>query len=57
MEPNDQYLCIVPGGSEEATVFLPYEGDRTRAIILSKAMRLAEDEKIKDTSITRQIKG
>jgi hypothetical protein len=60
MEPNDQYLCIVPsvrdvrGGLAE-DVYLPFEGDRTLAIILSKAFMLAEDEKITDSSITRQI--
>lgn len=61
MEPNDQYLCIVPSASQEskagAQVFLPFEGDRTLAIILSKAFMLAEDDKITDSSITRQIKG
>jgi hypothetical protein len=58
MEPNDQYLCIVPGGRGETTGtwFLPYEGDRTLSIILSKAVMLAEDEKIKDQSILHQIR-
>jgi hypothetical protein len=58
MEPNDQYLCIVPGQSSEAfngKVFLPFEGDRTLSVILSKAFLLAEDTKIKDTTITSQI--
>ncbi len=62
MEPNDQYLCIVPdraGASSKARekVFLPFEGDTTLSIILSKAFLLAEDEKIKDPSIVRQIKS
>lgn len=59
MEPNDQYLCIVPSAgqvSSEGSVFLPFEGDRTLSIILSKAFLLAEDDKIKDQSIVRQIK-
>jgi hypothetical protein len=56
MEPNDQYLCIVPGGRSAASdVGLPFEGDRTLAIILSKAFLLAEDEKITDPSIVSQI--
>lgn len=57
MEPNDQYLCIVPERSEKAReeVFLPFEGDRTLSVILSKAFLLAEDTRIKDPSITRQI--
>ncbi len=62
MEPNDQYLCIVPSSRDEtgasaAEVFLPFEGDRTLSIILSKAFMLAEDDKIKDASIVSQIKG
>ncbi|HAI13938.1 MAG TPA: hypothetical protein DCM28_19700 [Phycisphaerales bacterium] len=60
MEPNDQYLCIVPKSAltNKATekVFLPFEGDRTMAVILSKAMMLADDKKIKDATIVSQIK-
>ena len=57
MEPNNQYLCIVPGRSEETgDLFLPFEGDRMLAIILSKAFLLAEDTKIKDLTIVSQIK-
>ena len=58
MSPNDQYLCIVPGSagkSEDGKVFLPFEGDRTLSVILSKAFLLAADAKITDPSITRQI--
>ena len=58
MEPNDQYLCIVPDRStftHAADVFLPFEGDSTLAVILSKAFLLAEDKKITDPTITRQI--
>ena len=58
MEPNDQYLCIVPSRSTPngtAEVFLPFEGDATLSIILSNAFLLAEDRKIKDETITRQI--
>jgi hypothetical protein len=60
MEPNDQYLCIVPDGSaalKGESVFLPFEGDRTLSIILSKAMLLADDLKITDRTIIRQIKS
>lgn len=60
MEPNDQYLCIVPsrrsGTMGKDKLFIPFEGDQTLAIILSKAFLLAEDKKITDPSITRQIK-
>lgn len=58
MEPNDQYLCIVPAQSAEAgkdRVFLPFEGDTTLSVILSKAFLLAEDAKIKDPTILSQI--
>lgn len=58
MEPNDQYLCIVPDRSSDkvtSTVFLPFEGDTMLSIILSKAFLLADDDKIKDPTITRQI--
>lgn len=37
-------------------MFLPFEGDRTLSIILSKAFLLAEDGKIKDPTIMRQIR-
>lgn len=57
MEPNEQYLCIVPGRSEETDdLFLPFEGDRMLAIILSKAFLLADDTAIKDPTIVSQIK-
>jgi hypothetical protein len=60
MLPDDQYLCIVPSaGAEkfgEGRVFLPFEGDRVLSFILSKAFMLAEDTKISDPTITRQIK-
>lgn len=57
MEPNDQYLCIVPGrGDTDAHgVRLPFEGDNLLSIILSKAMLLASDDKITDKTITSQI--
>ena len=60
MPPNDQYLCIVPTrapapGNFGNRLFLPFEGDRTLAGILSKAFLLAEDAKIKDPTILHQI--
>ena len=58
MTPNDQYLCIVPkqGAAEDGKVLLPFEGDRTLSVILSKAFLLANDAMIKDLSIVSQIK-
>ena len=59
MEPNDEYLCIVPSSRDNiasGNVFLPFEGDRTLSIILSKAFMLADDVSITDPTITRQIR-
>ncbi|PYC69798.1 hypothetical protein C7C46_27890 [Streptomyces tateyamensis] len=55
--PNDQYLCIVPKSAVAApqTGFLPFEGDRMLAVILSKAVVLAEDTKITDPTILSQL--
>lgn len=57
MAPNDQYLCIVPSRGEKGAdgVMLPFEGDQLLGIILSKAMLLANDDKITDATITSQI--
>lgn len=58
MEPNDQYLCIVPDASQKSrteSVFLPFEGDTGLSVVLSKAFLLAEDTKIKDPTIISQI--
>ncbi|WP_299444124.1 DUF4132 domain-containing protein [uncultured Aquimarina sp.] len=59
MEPNDQYLCIVPArGKDKNTdnIFLPFEGDKGLSVVLSKAFLLAEDDKITDTTILSQIR-
>jgi hypothetical protein len=58
MEPNDQYLCIVPDRRSDRVVeklFLPFEGDSRLSLILSKASLLAEDVKIQDPTIVGQI--
>ncbi len=58
MEPNDQYLCIVPDRSKKdtgSTLFLPFEGDNGLSVIISKALLLANDDKITDSTITSQI--
>ena len=59
MEPNDQYLCIVPDRSSktmgDSAVFLPFEGDAVLSIILSKAQLLMDDDKITDPTILRQL--
>jgi hypothetical protein len=61
MEPNDQYLCIVPDrragpNASDEQVFLPFEGDTMLSLILSKAFLLTDDSKIQDQSILHQIK-
>jgi hypothetical protein len=59
MEPGSEYLCIVAGGrgtSAAGKVFLPFEGDHRLSLILSKAFLLADDSKIKDTTILAQIR-
>ena len=61
MEPNSEYLCIVEGrsagsGPVRGELFLPFEGDHTLSVVLSKAIMLAADTKIKDPSIVNQIR-
>ncbi len=60
MEPNDQYLCVVPdlaaGRTASGHVFLPFEGDDLLSVIISKAFLLADDTKIKDEAILSQIR-
>ncbi|MEU8528183.1 MULTISPECIES: DUF4132 domain-containing protein [Streptomyces] len=56
--PHDRYLCIVPKSTAKAAVAagpLPYEGDGMLAIVLSKAMLLADDTSITDPTILSQL--
>ena len=58
MEPGSRYLCIVRGPSAAGApskVFLPFDGDETLSLILSKAFLLANDKKITDPAISRQL--
>lgn len=56
IQPNNRYLCIVPSGKDStAGIYLPFEGDRTLAVILSKATMLAADNKITDQTILLQL--
>ena len=52
--PEQRYLCIVAGRSPKM-VYLPFEGDRTLTIILSKAFLLVSDDKITDPTILAQL--
>ncbi|HZM77675.1 MAG TPA: hypothetical protein VFC19_18315 [Candidatus Limnocylindrales bacterium] len=56
MEPNDAYLCIVAARDRSGPVHLPFAEDAMLSLILSKAFLLAEDHKITDQSILRQIR-
>jgi hypothetical protein len=57
MSPNDRYLCIVPArrSAPPGVRFVPVEGDELLAVVLSKAFMLADDHRITDESILRQI--
>lgn len=55
MEPDNRYLCIVPKSDSMEPVYLPFEGDARLSVILSKAVMLADDSKIKDKTILSQI--
>ncbi|GIH96942.1 DUF4132 domain-containing protein [Planobispora siamensis] len=58
MEPNDAYLCIVPGLGASDRLFLPFEEDGgLLSVVISKAFLLAADTEITDPSITHQIRG
>ncbi len=60
MSPNDRYLCIVQkfgsGTQRTDNLYLPFEGDNTLSLILSKAFLLAKDDAIKDQTIMNQIR-
>ncbi len=60
MSPNDQYLCVVQssgsGSRQTGGMFLPFDGDNTLSLIISKAFLLADDDQIKDLTILNQIK-
>ena len=56
IEPGSRYLCIVHGpGDTAANLPLPFEGDRILGLVLSKALLLVNDTKIKDPTIMRQL--
>ena len=52
--PEDRYVCIVPTRRRGAIV-LPFEGDPTLSLILSKAFMLAADDRVKDPVVLAQI--
>ncbi|KRQ94537.1 DUF4132 domain-containing protein [Bradyrhizobium valentinum] len=52
---SGRHLCIVPTAGEDDLGFLSFEGDATTALILSKAMLLAQDDRIEDPTILSQL--
>ena len=53
---GERHICIVPKAADAGSrIWLPFEGDRTLSIILSKALLLAADDKITDSVILRQL--
>jgi hypothetical protein len=58
MSPNDRYLCVVPARDGRAErLFLPFDDDPVLSLILSKALLLAGDASITDSSILAQIRS
>ncbi|MBB4679180.1 DUF4132 domain-containing protein [Crossiella cryophila] len=58
IEPDDRYLCIVPGSrGKGGKVLLPFDGDDQLSVILSKVLLLAKDDRITDPSILSQLPG
>lgn len=58
LQPGDCAVCIVAdrsSGKNTRDIFLPFEGDEQLSIILSKALLLAADDKIKDPLIRSQM--
>lgn len=54
--PGDRYLCIILRRDVGPDLgYLPYEGDLTLPVIVSKAMLLARDDKITDPAILSQL--
>ncbi|HEX6345522.1 hypothetical protein [Umezawaea sp.] len=54
IEPHNRYLCTVPK-AERTETYLPFEGDRTMAITLSKAVLPAEDTGTTDPTILGRL--
>ncbi len=57
LAPTNRHVCIVPASSKTLAVQLPFEGDATLSLIMSKALLLTDDDKISDPVIRRQIGG
>lgn len=54
-ESDGCHICIVKARNKGPKIFLPFEGDATLSVILSKAFLLADDSKITDPVILQQL--
>lgn len=54
IEPHNRHPCTVPK-SERTETYLPFEGDRTLAVILSKAVLPARDTGTTDPTILSRL--
>jgi hypothetical protein len=52
---SGRHLCIMPTAGADDLGFLPFEGDATTTLILSKAMLLAQVDRIEDPTILSQL--
>lgn len=53
---GERHICIVSkNDAQPGRIWLPFEGDRTLSIVLSKAVLLAADDKITDPVILAQL--
>ncbi|MEU5835765.1 DUF4132 domain-containing protein [Streptomyces diacarni] len=59
LDPGDRYLCVLAKSepSSSAHVYLPFDGDWTLSVILSKALMLADDTQITDPVLLEQLRG
>ena len=55
VQASSRHLCIVLTAGGDGLGFLPFEGDTTTTLILSKAMLLAQDDRIEDPSVLAQL--
>ncbi len=58
LQSEMRHICIVPASNQKqkaSDIYLPFQGDQTLSLILSKAMLLADDDKITDPVILAQL--
>lgn len=58
LKPDARHICIVraaTGKKASQKIYLPFEGDPILSLVLSKALMLAQDDKITDPVILQQL--